>query len=222
MMSNLTTFVLSTRSVNTLKLNQLHFEQNSLRLDIIDNRGKSVQYGRVKAYNLCQTEYVSYIDDDDISYLTGDHVSIMTDSYVKPCFTNSLRINRDERSLLVSSGITYWSLELEKNRKIKPHQTMIIKTDTAIVMSKIAIKLIKHRGWSENSFDYVLRALISLEIGWTYHPLVTYSWQLSPDSLHTRDRIFYYEASNYFFGYVKGINLPSYEKDKSLILASSG
>lgn len=214
-MSDFSTFILKTRSENTIDLNQEHFEKNNLSLNVIDNRDKSVMYGRMKGYNECGGRYVSFIDDDDISMMTSAYKDIILSSYVRPSYTNSIKLSGANACLLTDASVRTWSLNAEKLKKTKPHQTMVVKTETALEISELANKLIKHKKWSENSFDYVYRVLISLEIGWTYHPFVTYEWRVGRDSLHLKNRIFLYEASNYFFQYVSGPILPSYEKDKS-------
>lgn len=216
-MSELSTFILCSRSDNTIEQNQIHFEQNNLSLTVIDNRDKSVMYGRIKGYSESESSYVSFVDDDDVSMLTSAYKDIIIQNYSKPAYTNSVKVSHNNVGLLTDASVRSWSLLTEKTKRTKPHQTMIVSRETALEVSRQAEKIIKYKKWSENSFDYVYRVLISLEIGWTYHPFVTYEWRVGKDSLHLRDRIFLYEASNYFFQHVTGLNLPSYEKDKSSI-----
>jgi hypothetical protein len=171
-------------------------------------------YGRLKGYNECASEYVSFIDDDDISTLSSVCLNMMIEQYGRPIYTNSIKVVDKKTSLVTHSSVLSWSFQLEKQKKTKPHQTMIVKTTTALEISKLTCKLIKYKKWPENCFDYVYRVLISLELGWDYYPIITYEWRVSKDSLHIKDMIFYIEISNYFFQHVGGLNLPSYEKDK--------
>jgi len=220
-MSEFSTFVLCTRSNNTIDLNRLHFQEQQLSFKIIDNREKSVAYGRQKGYEETDSLFVSFIDDDDISRLTNKQVAQMLLGYtVKPVYTNSLKISNKERILLTNSNVKLWSLENERTRKTKPHQTLILKKEQALQFTKITLALLRFKKWPENTFDYVFRSLISLELGWDYFSEVTYEWYVGSDSLHLRDRMFLYMASNYFFNYVKLPNSPSYENEKALIYNS--
>jgi hypothetical protein len=217
-MTEFLTFVLCSRSNNTIDLNRLHFQKEQLSFKVIDNRGKSVAYGRQKGYEEADSCFISFIDDDDISRLTGDQVARMLLNYKKPVYTNSLKISNKERICLTNENIKSWSLINECKRKTKPHQTMILKKETALEFSNLTLRLLKFKKWPENTFDYVFRSLISLELGWDYFPEITYEWHIGGDSIHLRDRMFLYLASNYFFGYVILPNSPSYEKEKTLIL----
>lgn len=216
-MSEFSTFVLCSRSVNTVNTNRLHFEQQQLSFTVIDNRSKSILYGRQKGFETASSSFISFIDDDDMSRLTSDHVKQIIENYKQPVYTNSYRVDNSQKTLLTNSKFTKWSLDAEKKRITKPHQTMVIKTETAVEITKMSLKLISIKKWPDSIFDYVFRILISFELGWDYFPEVTYDWIIGQDGQHLKDRFIYYEISNYFFEYAKMTNTPSYEMDKSLI-----
>jgi hypothetical protein len=221
-MTEFSTFVLCSRPINTVGVNRSHFEKQQLPFTVIDNRDKSILYGRQKGYETADSFFISFIDDDDISKLTSEHVKQITDNYTTPVYTNSYRVDKNQRTLLTPSTFKKWSLDAEKNRITKPHQTMVIKTETAVEFTRLSIKLINMKKWPESIFDYVFRILISFELGWDYFPEVTYDWMIcGVDQQHLRDRFIYYEISNYFFKYANIRNSPSYEIEKTLLLNSS-
>ena len=59
---DITIFVLKTRENNTIEQNRIHLLNNGVELKVIDNTKKSVLHGRLKAYEECETSFVSFID----------------------------------------------------------------------------------------------------------------------------------------------------------------
>ncbi len=82
--------MLVTRDDNTLETNSTYLATCGLKLRPIDNKGKSVLYGRIKAYNETNANLVSYIDDDDYSMLTKDSIEFIRVLNKDALITNSL------------------------------------------------------------------------------------------------------------------------------------
>jgi glycosyltransferase involved in cell wall biosynthesis len=216
-MTQFSIFTLVTRELNTVAKNKEHFDSLQIPFSVIDNKNKSVAYGREKGYSETDSKYVSFVDDDDISLLAPEHLDIILPEYIRPVYTNSYKVYSHGKELLTDERIKHWSFDNEKTKKTKPHQTMILKKDDSICYLRMTKELLAYKGWPDNVFDYVFRVLISLESGWTYYPFVTYEWIIGHDNLHTKDRMLHYVVSNYFFRYVNMINMPSYENEKNVV-----
>lgn len=193
----LETHILSTRAVNTIEVNKLRFEKEGLRLKVIPNKGRTVLYGRIKAYSESTGTHLSFIDDDDISLIDQDTVRRILLLDKEAVYTNSYFTCNGRKTLLTPKYVRVWTLNDEKLKTTKPHQTFILQKDYILRIAKDACVLIKTKGWDENVFDYVCRVLISLEDNWHYDNSVTYMWNNNTNGLH-RDTV-YTSLNEYFF-----------------------
>lgn len=148
---------------------------------VIHNPGTILE-GRRVGYFETDAAFVSFVDDDDYSKMNLAHLTNMvrqslTDA--KPVYSNSEQSSRFGSSLLTGKHIKQWSLLAQNRRQTIPHQTIIYEKSVAQDVYKKAEDLIKKNDWHPNSIDYLMRHLVSREIGWTYYPYVTYVW--NPD-----------------------------------------
>lgn len=192
-------FVLKTREKNTIDKNIEHFNQQGVQLKVIDNVGKSVLYGRTKAYEECEDPFVSFIDDDDISLLTKEQIDKYIALNKKAMYTNSYKQTRLGKYPLTVVKLKEWSLSNELSNKTKPHQSIIYDSSFAKDLVKKAGGLIYKNHWSMNTCDYVMRALVSTELGWHYEPDLTYIWDTNTYGLHLQHSMDYYDLKRYFF-----------------------
>jgi len=162
--------------------------------------GMTIMKGREFAYNDGDSEKVSFIDDDDTSLLTKQKLFSLCDIATPALFTNSNRLVRRQTIPLNNPWIRTWSWELEKQKMITPHQTMIIDRKLAIDITKLAITEITEHQWDPGIFDYVFRVLISKNIGWYYVNDVTYNWNVGVDSFTTNGQMKFIAARRHFFG----------------------
>lgn len=152
---------------------------------VIDNPG-TVAQGRKKAYFETDALYVSYVDDDDYSLITLDHISKMVKQSIinkKPVYSNSSLQTKASQRFLTSPYVREWSFELERRKQTIPHQSIIYETKVAQEVYTKAMELITKNKWHENTIDFVMRSIVSREIGWTYFPENTYVWCVSPSGL---------------------------------------
>jgi hypothetical protein len=152
---------------------------------VIENPG-TVAEGRKKAYFETDALYVSYLDDDDYSIITLEQISKMVKQLIinkKPIYSNSSLQTRSSQRFLTGPYVKEWNLELEKRKQTVPHQTIIYETKLAQEIYTKAMELIVKNKWHENTIDFVMRSLVSREIGWTYFPENTYVWCVSPSGL---------------------------------------
>ncbi len=192
-------FVLKTRENNTIDKSIEHFKQQGVTLKVIDNHKKSVLYGRTKAYEECDNSFVSFIDDDDISLLTKDQIARYIELNKKAMYTNSYKQTRLGKFPLTLVTLKEWSLRNELSNKTKPHQSIIYDSSFAKDLVKRAGELILKHSWSTNTCDYVMRALVSTELGWHYEPDLTYVWDTNTSGSHLRQSMIYYDLKRYFF-----------------------
>lgn len=108
---------------------------------------------------------------------------------------------KERKVLGTPKFVKVWTMQNELDKLTKPHQTIVYKQDYIRRISLQAIELIKSKGWPENVYDYVCRALVSLEGRWFYYPEVTYQWNSNTGGIY-KDKI-YVELRQYFFGKVK-------------------
>lgn len=193
--------VLNTRDTNTIEQNKRHLKSIGIDLHILNNRGLSVQEGRIKGFQLGAEDYVSFIDDDDISLLQANHVRDIVSLNKDAIYTNNNFLLNNKFHPGTFSFVKEWSLTNEVNKLTKPHQTIVYKRDYAQKLAKRAKELISNKGWPQNTFDYVSRALVSLDQNWYYYPEVTYQWNNNTHGLH-KDSI-YLSLNKFFFGGLK-------------------
>lgn len=190
--------MLVTRDVNTFEANSnfLHLAGQTLRQ--IDNRGRSVLYGRLKAYSESDSSHVSFIDDDDFTMLNKRHVEDIIALNKDALFTNSLFVTYKAWIPLCNTSITEYRKQHENVSDLCPHQTIVLKRSLALELLNEVSVLLKQKGWSENSADFVLRKLISHKELWHYYPEITYKWVNQSNGLHTTQVSLYNEIRKYF------------------------
>lgn len=167
---------------------------------VIDNVGRSIAYGREKAYSECESEYVSFLDDDDLSLLTPPVAKRLCGLDLPAVFTNGVVTFRGDKTCKVLPTVKAWTLDLERRRMCRPHPTIIYKADFARDLVRESLDLMRSMGWAENTFDYVMRAVVSNTIGWHYDPAITYQWNIGADSYHQVHSEQFAVLRNYFFG----------------------
>jgi len=193
--------VLSTRDTNTIAHNAKLLKAIGVQLRVIVNKGASVAHDRHKAFFETDSAFVSYIDDDDILMITKEHIENIVGFDKDALYTNSTMFLKERKVLGTPKFVKVWTMQNELDKLTKPHQTIVYKQDYIRRISLQAIELIKSKGWPENVYDYVCRALVSLEGRWFYYPEVTYQWNSNTGGIH-KDKI-YVELRQYFFGKVK-------------------
>ena len=193
--------VLSTRDTNTIAHNAKLLKAIGIDLRVIENKGNSVAHVRHKVFFETDSTFVSYIDDDDILMITKEHIENIVGFDKDALYTNSTMFLKERKVLGTPKFVKVWTMQNELDKLTKPHQTIVYKQDYIRRISLQAIELIKSKGWPENVYDYVCRALVSLEGGWFYYPEVTYQWNSNTGGIH-KDKI-YVELRQYFFGKVK-------------------
>lgn len=193
--------VLSTRDNNTIESNADRLKDIGIHLRVIKNKGHSVAYGRQIAFFETDSDLVSYIDDDDVLRITKEQVENIVALNKDALYTNSTMFLKEKELKTTASFVKVWTLQNELDKLTKPHQTIVYKQDYIRRISLQAIELMKSKGWNENVYDYVCRALVSLEGNWFYYPEVTYQWNTNTSGIH-KDKI-YVELKRYFFGMVK-------------------
>jgi hypothetical protein len=153
---------------------------------IIDNTGKSILNGRKIGYLECQSEFVSFVDDDDETLLSSKNVEDMIALNSNAVFTNSITKTALSESIQISTAFSEWNLMLEKRGYIRPHQTIVYQTAFAVELFLQAEKLIVKNGWHPNSVDHVMRLLVSATVGWKYFPDLTYKWNRHAEGEHAK------------------------------------
>lgn len=196
---DITIFVLKTRENNTIEQNKQHFLDNGIDLKVIDNSKKSVLHGRLKAYEECDTSFVSFIDDDDISLLTKEHITKYIELNKVAMYTNSYKQTRLGKMPLTIPTLKEWSLASELDNKTKPHQSIIYRTQFAKDLVREAAALTHKHSWSMNTCDYIMRAIVSTEMQWHYEPDLTYIWDTNSLGLHMQQAMLYYDLKRHFF-----------------------
>lgn len=189
--------VLSTRDINTIAYNGKRLKALGIDLRVIENKGHSVTYGRQKAFFETDSTFVSFIDDDDLLKLTQENIDYIVACNKDALYTNSTMFLKERKVLSTPKFVKEWTLRNELDKLTKPHQTIVYKQDYIRRISLESIALMKSKGWHENVYDYVCRALVSLEENWFYYPEVTYRWNTNTGGIH-KDRI-YVELRKYFF-----------------------
>lgn len=167
-------------------MNNLFRAQVSLTLAgitprVVHNPGTILE-GRYKGYFETDAAYISFVDDDDQSKMTLTHLkNMLLKSMVasKPVYSNSEQMSRFGPTLMTGKHVTEWSLKAQLSKQTIPHQTIIYERSLAQDVYTKAKQLIEKNGWHPNTIDYLMRHLVSREIGWTYYPHVTYVW--NPD-----------------------------------------
>lgn len=193
--------VLYTRDINTIESNAERLKDIGIQLRVIKNKGHSVAYGRQIAFFETDSDLVSYIDDDDVLRITKEQVENIVALNKDALYTNSTMFLKEKELKTTASFVKVWTMRNELDKLTKPHQTIVYKQDYIRRISLQAIELMKNKGWNENVYDYVCRALVSLEGNWFYYPEVTYQWNTNTGGIH-KDKI-YVELKRYFFGMVK-------------------
>lgn len=196
---DITIFVLKSRENNTIEQNRQHFLNNGIELKVIDNHKKSVLYGRLKAYEECETSFVSFIDDDDISLLTKEQIEKYIALNKAAMYTNSYKQTRLGKFPLTIPTLKEWSLASELSNKTKPHQTIVYQTEFAKQLVREASRLTHKHTWSMNTCDYIMRAIVSTDMGWHYEPDLTYVWDTNTLGLHLQQSMLYYDLKKHFF-----------------------
>lgn len=154
----------------------------------IRNIGKTILEGRMAAYFNGKTEFVSYVDDDDVSYLNASHLEKMIEMAAdRPVFSNSRKNQAILPGMITDFELNpiyvkKWDLLSEVAGIIKPHQTIVMKRSVAKEMFTAAANFITVKKLDPNCIDFVLRTFISKKYGWNYYPEVTYQWNLAKDS----------------------------------------
>ena len=190
--------MLVTRDDNTLETNSTYLATCGLKLRPINNRGKSVLYGRIKAYNETNANLVSYINDDDYSMLTKDSIEFIRVLNKDALFTNSLFKTYKAWIPLCSTNILEYKKEYEDRSLLCPHQTIVLRRTLAIDLLKETQELIKSKDWDENSCDFVLRNIVTNKNLWYYYPEITYKWVNQNNGLHTTQVSLNQEIRKYF------------------------
>lgn len=193
--------VLSTRDISTIAYNIKRLKDAGIDLRVIENKGHSVAYGRHKAFFETDSTFVSYIDDDDILRITKEHIEHIVSIDKDALYTNSTMFLKERKILGTPKFVKEWTLRNEVDKLTSPHQTIVYKQEYIKRISLESIELMKSKGWHENVYDYVCRALVSLEGKWFYYPEVTYQWNSNTGGIH-KDKI-YVELRAYFFGKAK-------------------
>lgn len=190
--------MLVTRDINTIEENKLVLNGLGFNLNAINNRGFSTYYGRSKAYEESNKEFVSFIDDDDCTLLTQSHIEYILNKNTDALFTNSIHKTYVDWITLSKKDIKEYSQSDEKKGLLCPHQTMVIRTRLALDIVKEAKRIMDLKGWQENKFDIVFRLLISQANLWHYYPEITYKWIKTKGSLHYSDIQTTSEIRKYF------------------------
>lgn len=190
--------MLVTRDINTFEANNNFLRLAGQELKAIDNRGKSVLYGRTKAYNETDDSHVSFIDDDDFTMLNKRHIEEIIALDKDALFTNSLFVTYKAWIPLCNTSITEYKKRYEDVSDLCPHQTIVLKRTLALDLLKEVSDILKQKGWCENTADYVLRLLISKKELWYYYPEITYKWVNQSNGLHTTQVSLNNEIRKYF------------------------
>lgn len=189
--------ILCTRDINTVDVNKAHLQSLDIDLRVCHNKGYSILHGRSKAYNETDKEFVSFIDDDDVTLLSKRHVEDLIALNKDAAYTNGYLFLKDKKVKTTPKFVKEWSFRNEVDRLTSPHETIVYRREYINRISLAAIDLIKKKGWSENTYDYVCRALVSLDNNWYYYPEITYQWNSNTGGAH-KDAI-YRELREYFF-----------------------
>lgn len=190
--------MLVTRDINTFEANNNFLRLAEQDLRTIDNRGKSVLYGRTKAYSETDDSHVSFIDDDDFTILNKRHIEEIIALDKDALFTNSLFVTYKAWIPLCNTSITEYKKRYEDISDLCPHQTIVLKRTLALDLLKEVSDILKQKGWCENTADYVLRLLISKKELWYYYPEITYKWVNQSNGLHTTQVSLNNEIRKYF------------------------
>lgn len=190
--------MLVTRDINTFEANNNFLRLAEQDLRAIDNRGKSVLYGRTKAYNETDDSHVSFIDDDDFTMLNKRHIEEIIALDKDALFTNSLFVTYKAWIPLCNTSITEYKKRYEDVSDLCPHQTIVLNRALALDLLKEVSDILKQKGWCENTTDYVLRLLISKKELWYYYPKITYKWVNQSNGLHTTQVSLNNEIRKYF------------------------
>lgn len=160
-------------------------DESKCSYTIINNFDKGIMSGRLIGFEQSDSEFVSFVDDDDQTLLNPDIIYSLTQLNKPALFTNSLMISPTGRSnYQVPISINNWTLHLEKRGYIRPHQTIIYRRDILKDLIKDTCNLIYENNWSENDFDIIMRFLVSANIGWHYEPIITYKWMIHMNGDH--------------------------------------
>lgn len=190
--------MLVTRDVNTYEANSVYLATSGETVRQIDNRDRSVLYGRIKAYSETDAELVSFIDDDDYSLLTSAHLEAIKSLNKDALFTNSLFKTYKSWIPLCNSTVTEYKKLYEDNSMLCPHQTIVLRRTLALDLLRETEQLIKDKSWCTNATDYILRNLISNKDLWYYYPEITYKWVNQNNGLHTTQVSLNQEIRKYF------------------------
>jgi hypothetical protein len=166
---------------------------------IIENEGKTISAGREQAYEECEAQFVSFVDDDDTSLLTPSEVFRLCSMDKPALFTNGVTVFRGDKSPCVPPSVTQWTLDQERRQIVRPHPTIIYRASVARLLMRESLRLIAANGWHANTFDYVMRCVASITIGWHYDAAKTYQWNIGHDSHHQVNAAQFYPLRGYFF-----------------------
>lgn len=158
---------------------QLSLVLSQINPTIIHNPGTILE-GRKKAYFETDALYYSFVDDDDESRMNTVHIRNMVAQSMrenKPVYSNSQQNSKYGPSLMTGKHVKKWTLEAQKKMQTIPHQTIIYEKNFVRDLFLKGEKLIIEKGWNPNTIDYLMRHLVSKEVGWTYYPEVTYLWK---------------------------------------------
>ena len=131
---------------------------------------------RVKGYSLGTSEYVSYVDDDDVA-VDVDLVYDVLKSKPTALYTNSLIIDQDDKHLNTLFNESHvHDPKLFSEWRIMIHQLAIVRRDIAIESAEHTAKFVTKYNLPL-MFDQVYFHVVSNLTDWTYLPKICYHWR---------------------------------------------
>lgn len=159
---------------------------------------KNIWELRSRGYKLGNSNYVSFVDDDDV-YLDLELIKTEIEQNTPAFFCNSLLTYVNKNATKYISDPT-WS-GLSSFLRKPAHNPYFVRRDIINIALDNAYKnILRDKNITNCGVDLAIAFEIQRLVGWKYLPTTAYHWRQSPDSDSiSRDRMSkYYEVFRYY------------------------